>query len=91
MDRRFAGRTSCQWRAIFFSSLQGCTRHALPSPSNSQCHHQQPYQLLLSGRILAKQANPVDRSAVRLKSGGAEKRTSAIAVQTFKTLFSAAP
>jgi hypothetical protein len=42
MDRRFG--TSCQRRAIFFSSLQGCTRQALPSPKNGQYHHQ-PYQL----------------------------------------------
>jgi hypothetical protein len=40
MDRRFAGRsTSCQRRAIFFSSLQGCTRHAFPSPASDQYHH----------------------------------------------------
>jgi hypothetical protein len=63
MDRRFAGRTSCQWRAIFFSPLQECTRHAFPSPANDQYHHQ-PYQLLRSDRILAKQANPVGRPAV---------------------------
>jgi hypothetical protein len=56
MDRRFADRTSCQWRAIFFSSLQGRTRHAFPSPANDQYHHQ-PYQLLRSGRILAKHAH----------------------------------
>jgi hypothetical protein len=38
IDRRFG--TSCQRRAIFFSPLQGCTRHALPSPENGQYHHQ---------------------------------------------------
>jgi hypothetical protein len=52
-----------QRRAIFFSSLQGCTRHALRSPANGQYHHQ-PHQLLRSGRILANQANLVDRPAV---------------------------
>jgi hypothetical protein len=53
MDRRFAGRsTSCQRHAIFFSSLQGCTHHACPSPATDQYHHQ-PHQLLRSGRILA--------------------------------------
>jgi hypothetical protein len=46
-----------QRRAIFFSSLKVCTRHAFPSPANGQ-YHRQPYQLLRSGsgRILAKQA-----------------------------------
>jgi hypothetical protein len=73
MDHRFAGRsTSCQRRAIFFSSLQGCTRHAFPSPANDQYHHQ-PYQLLRSGQIhntgeirqtFDRQANPVGRPAV---------------------------
>jgi hypothetical protein len=48
-----------QRRAIFFSSLQGCTRHALPSPANGQYHHQ-PYQLLRSG----KTSQPVVRQAV---------------------------
>jgi hypothetical protein len=66
MDRRFAGRTSCQRRAIFFSSLQGCTRHAFPSPANDQYHHQ-PYQLLRSGRILAKFAKlPVVRLPIEI-------------------------
>jgi hypothetical protein len=92
MDHRFAaGRsTSCQRRAIFFSSLQGCTRHALPSPANDQCHHQ-PYQLLHSGRILAKFAEHsigrpilsvvwlIDWNLVVLKN------------RLFKTLLSAAP
>jgi hypothetical protein len=40
-----------------------CTRHAFPSSANDQCHHQ-PYQLLRSGQILAKQAKAVDRPAV---------------------------
>jgi hypothetical protein len=52
-DARFSSR----------QPLQGCTRHALPSPGNGQYHHQL-HQLLLSGRILAKYAKAIGRQAV---------------------------
>jgi hypothetical protein len=61
MDRRSG--TSCQRRAIFFSSLQGRTHHTPPSPAIGQYHHQSD-QLLRSGRILANQAKAIDRPAV---------------------------
>ena len=67
-------------RAIFFSSLQGCTRHALPSPENGQYHHQ-PHQLLRSGRILAKHAKAIGRQAVDWNL---------VVSQLFKALLSAA-
>jgi hypothetical protein len=74
MDRRFAGRsTSCQRRAIFFSSLQGCIRHALPSPANLQMASIPPPALSIAslrsntGKIRQtydRQASPIDRPAV---------------------------
>jgi hypothetical protein len=63
MDRRFAGRTSWTSGARFSSRhCKGAPATPFP-PANGQYHHQ-PHQLLRSGRILAKQANPVDRQAV---------------------------
>jgi hypothetical protein len=76
---------------LFVTARAHRTRHALPSPANDQYHHQ-PYQLLRSGRILAKSAKhsigrpiPIYRSpGCRLESGGTENRLAAIAAQILR-------
>jgi hypothetical protein len=97
MDRKFAGmNTSCQRRAIFFSSLQGCTRHAFPPlqmisiNTSSPINFFAPVEYWQNSPNIRSAGQSCRSSGCRLESGGAENRLAAIAVQNFKTLFSAA-